>query len=225
MEAILKSVLAALGVLVMFAVAAQPAGAGGPAGGGPAIRTGDYLAVVGSHATVTLETVDIAEPGLTSWGLQITFDPAIVDAVSCLTAELCNPSFAEGTATATGTSEDGITGNTTLAVFSFACLAPGTSTLDLGAAAMDAGPAGAVPDIRLEDGSITCVEAVPGDVDCDGVVNAVDAALVLQFVAGLLDDLPCAENADVNADGDVTAVDAALILQFVAGLIPALPPP
>ncbi len=60
-----------------------------------------------------------------------------------------------------------------------------------------------------------------GDVNCDGTVNAVDAALIL-FEAALLGSLPCAEHADVNGDGITSSVDAALVLQFVAGLIDSL---
>ena len=52
----------------------------------------------------------------------------------------------------------------------------------------------------------------------------IDAAFVLQFNAGLLDSLPCEENADVNTDGSSNAIDALLILQFVAGLLDSLPP-
>ena len=60
--------------------------------------------------------------------------------------------------------------------------------------------------------------------DCSATIDAIDAALVLQFVAGLIGSLPCQDAADVNADGIVNAIDAALVLQFVAGLIPGLPP-
>ena len=65
--------------------------------------------------------------------------------------------------------------------------------------------------------------ALTGDVNCDGMVSAVDAALVLQFNAGLSASVPCAAGADVNGDGDITSVDAALILQFTAGLLDSLP--
>jgi hypothetical protein len=58
-----------------------------------------------------------------------------------------------------------------------------------------------------------------GDANCDHTVNAIDAALVLQFSAGLLSSLPCPQNGDVNHDGSVNAIDAALILQYVAGLV------
>jgi len=58
-----------------------------------------------------------------------------------------------------------------------------------------------------------------GDVNCDGLVNAIDALFVLQFIAGLLPAFPCPDAADVDGSGAVTAIDAALILQHAAGLI------
>lgn len=61
-----------------------------------------------------------------------------------------------------------------------------------------------------------------GDVNCDGLANSIDSALVLQYGAGVLRSLPCQRNADVNHDGSINAVDAALILQREAGLVPHL---
>jgi hypothetical protein len=61
-------------------------------------------------------------------------------------------------------------------------------------------------------------DGASGDVDCDADADNVDAALVLQYDAGLIRSLPCAQNADVNGDDAIGSVDAALILQYEAGL-------
>ena len=58
-----------------------------------------------------------------------------------------------------------------------------------------------------------------GDVDCTGGATSLDAALVLQFSARLVDTLPCAGEGDVNGDGSIGPLDAALILQISAGLL------
>ena len=56
-----------------------------------------------------------------------------------------------------------------------------------------------------------------------GIKNpSIDAALVLQYGAGLVASLPCLQNADVNHDGSIDAIDAAVLLQFGAGLLPRL---
>ena len=62
-------------------------------------------------------------------------------------------------------------------------------------------------------------DALLGDVDCDGVVSSLDALLLLQLVAQLVDELSCPDVADVNGDGVVDAVDALWILWIEAGLI------
>lgn len=64
-----------------------------------------------------------------------------------------------------------------------------------------------------------------GDVDCNGNVNAIDAALILQKTAGLIDTLACQEAGDVDSNGLLNAIDAALMLQYDAGLIDKLPEP
>lgn len=63
-----------------------------------------------------------------------------------------------------------------------------------------------------------------GDVSCDGEVNSIDAVLLLQYVARIIEALSCQELADTSGDGNIDSVDAALVLQFDAGLIDSLPP-
>ena len=50
-------------------------------------------------------------------------------------------------------------------------------------------------------------------------MDPLDATLILQYYAGLIDTLGDMSNADVNASGTITSVDAALILQAAAGII------
>ncbi|MCH8065750.1 MAG: hypothetical protein IIC90_07990 [Chloroflexi bacterium] len=57
-----------------------------------------------------------------------------------------------------------------------------------------------------------------GDVNCDKVTNSIDAALILQVDAGLIDTVSCAGVADLNLDGTINSLDAAIILQITAGL-------
>ncbi len=64
----------------------------------------------------------------------------------------------------------------------------------------------------------TAVSARCGDVDGSGSVNSIDAALVLQYTAGLIQTLAYPEGADVDNSGMVNSIDAALILQNTAGL-------
>ena len=73
-------------------------------------------------------------------------------------------------------------------------------------------------------GVSTNIGTLIGDVNCDGVVDPVDAQILLQFIAGLIGALPCPQNADVNESGSTNASDAQLILQFNAGIIDSLPP-
>ncbi len=71
------------------------------------------------------------------------------------------------------------------------------------------------------EASVTCrpKSGQLGDIDCGGTVDSVDAALVLQFSAGLLEPLNCDYKGDMTQNGRLDSRDALLILQNVAGLI------
>jgi hypothetical protein len=61
-----------------------------------------------------------------------------------------------------------------------------------------------------------------GDANHDGVVDSMDATLILRYYAGLEDNL-CMKRTDVNQDGEINSMDATLILRYYAGLIEQLP--
>jgi hypothetical protein len=73
----------------------------------------------------------------------------------------------------------------------------------------------------VTSGKVTVIggSVATGDVNGDGNTTAVDARIILQYVAGSRSltaaQLPLV---DMNGDGNVTAVDARIILQKVAGL-------
>ena len=90
------------------------------------------------------------------------------------------------------------------------------------ASPIDVSPVGGV--LHVTDAAPCVAATTVGDASCDETVNAIDAALILQSIAGLLNALPCEDNGDANQDGSIDAIDAALVLQFVAGLVANLPP-
>ncbi len=56
-----------------------------------------------------------------------------------------------------------------------------------------------------------------GDINGDGKVNSIDAALILKYGAGAQSATVAQEAADFNGDGAVNSIDAAMILKAVAG--------
>jgi len=68
---------------------------------------------------------------------------------------------------------------------------------------------------------VTAPPAPPsGDVNSDGNVSMVDAMLIAQCVAGLIDcDTISEVAADVNCDGNISMVDTMRVAQYVAGII------
>jgi hypothetical protein len=65
-----------------------------------------------------------------------------------------------------------------------------------------------------------------GDVNKNGVINSIDALLLLQHIAGHRDlGSPRLANADVNQDGVVDSRDATIILQYISGFVSVLPVP
>ena len=70
------------------------------------------------------------------------------------------------------------------------------------------------PDVEV------VVHGNAGDADCDASLQSLDALLILQFDASLVDSIPCGDASDMNEDCVLDSLDAALILKVVASLIP-----
>lgn len=161
---------------------------------------------------------------------------------------ICNASFGPGVLRVAGISVGGLAGSSDLAHITFHCASIGISELAVNVDIFSDASLGAPQPISVvvQDGAVSCSESpppatpttlptegpeptaapprsepdkLPGDADCDGDVDAIDAAFLLQFEAQLVDELACAENADVNHDGVAGPIDAALILQTSAGLL------
>ena len=86
---------------------------------------------------------------------------------------------------------------------------------------------GSIPDrphtFLTDEGGGASDIVILGDVNCDGVIDPIDALWILWLISGLIENLPCEKNADVNVSGSIDSIDAALILQFVTHLIGSLP--
>lgn len=82
---------------------------------------------------------------------------------------------------------------------------------------------GLCPAATIQRSVVVHVIGMLGDFNCDGMINSIDAAIVLQISAGMIGPRPCTGAGDVNEDGYTNAIDAALILQYTAGLITTFP--
>jgi hypothetical protein len=128
-----------------------------------------------------------------------------------------------------GSSWPGLFGDGVLGTITFECENEGSSILYLSVfSLLDATFGDPQPvDAIAGDGAIGCTaprSLAVGDVNCDGNINSIDATLILQVAAELINSLECPENSDVNQDGAASVLDALLILQYNAGLIDQLPP-
>ena len=124
----------------------------------------DATAAVGETATVDVGAHDMPEPGLGSWTIDVSYDPAIVSVESCAlegsvdcTVDVVTENTVRFVGFVTG---DGLVGDTLLGSITFTCDAEGenaltinTDTLDMNDATLgDPAPIGAA----VSDGTITC---------------------------------------------------------------------
>lgn len=233
-----------LGLVAALGVAAALLGGvvSGVFAQGTTVRIDSTEAQVGFEGQIDLTVHDLPAAGLGAWTIDINYDPSVAVPVQCDAKKggICNGGYDENTIRVTGINAFGLQGEATLATVYLACVEPGDSDLALELSVFADATAGdpQTIDAKVEHGSFVCVaepvEPTPkptetpmptvegklaGDANCSDTVDAVDASLILQYAAGLVDELPCLENADVNHDGSVNSIDANLVLQIGAGYI------
>ena len=223
---------AALGLLIGLVLFARQGHALHP----PTIAIGSMRLNLNDEGSLDLESLNMREPGLLAWTIDITYDPQIIHASQCRgrLGGVCNAAYAADTVRFTGAYRDGLLGDHALGSVIFVCDAQGLSPLTIAIEVLaDATPLDPQEiDASTQDGMVACDTTLPeptlqpelGDVDCNRDIDSVDALYILQWSAGLLSSMPCGNAADIQKNGRVNSVDAALILQFEAGLIDQLPP-
>jgi hypothetical protein len=197
--------------------------------GSPTLNIGHVTMLPGENVQMHLQTTDVGSPGLGAWQIDIDYNPDIVTPLACTAgpASVCNVNYGPGTVRVVGAASNGRRGDVTLSTVQFRCDHVGATALAITAMEFHDATSGAPQpiNVNIEHGSINCLSPEPpqstlnGDANCDGLVNSIDALIVLQYVAALRSSVPCPNLADYNHDGRISAVDAALILQRDAGLI------
>lgn len=214
---------------------------------GPAVSVTSVSAQVDALANVEVWALDIGPPGLAAWTVNVHYDPTKITVLTCTPLQngFCNTDYAAGTVRVVGSTDNGLQGDVVLASIGLICTQGGSSNLTPEAEVFADATVGDPQPINatMLQGAVTCTQnsggptptptqgsqptptppatepKLPGDADCNGVVNSIDAALILQYDAGLISSVPCPDDANFNHDGSINAIDAALVLQTEAGLI------
>ena len=131
------------------------------AAGGGTISVGAATVAVGGEGTVSLQSLNMAEPGLGAWSMNVVYDTALVQQTACSpqSGSVCNPNFAADTIRVTGATANGLVGNATLATFTFRCISVGTSALTVTVDTLADATPGDPQDIAAgtTNGSVTCL--------------------------------------------------------------------
>lgn len=144
----------AIAVVLLAGILATPASA---ASGTAKIGS---ASVASGSASVDVSALNVGDPGLGAWSIDVAYDTAVVTATDCGAEQggVCNPDFAADTVRFTGANAGGLDGTTVLAHITFQCVADGTSpltmTLNIFADATVGGPQPL--DSTIQNGSFTC---------------------------------------------------------------------
>lgn len=170
------------------------------------ISIGSASLSVGAEGSVNVDSLNMPEPGLGAWTIDITYDPAVVSAVACIAENggVCNPAFESNIVRITGATASGIVGSDSLGAIVFRCNVVGSSQLIVNVPLLVDGTIGDPQPIvaATQNGSITCsaVSSDGGD-DQDDVFDCSDF-LFRDIAQAILDaDASDPHNLDPDNDG------------------------
>lgn len=239
----MKKALSIALALVLALLLAAPVLAADDSAAAVAVSLDKSAAAVGDVLTLTL-TLDQAVEGVTSFEYRVVFDTAKLtykDAqcgTACTSAQINLLAAVDGKAPVTVNYVDPTSAGVTLAAGVVATLRfEAKEALDAAAleAALKVENKGVVLGSNFDTinstaqvGSLTVAQVTLGDVNSDGDVNNIDAALIYAHFNGKLSGDNCFTDAqlaaaDVNGDGKVNTNDAALVYAFYNGRITQWP--
>jgi hypothetical protein len=159
---------------------------------GPTAAVGDGSAALGERVTVELAANGIAAPGLAAWSIDISYDPSVLEVLSCNPVadtgnQVCNPDFTDDSMRLAGASANGLEGDSTLAELTFKCIAAGTSDIEIGLVTFADATLGAPApiDAEVDNGEITCAAGAAGLPDSGQGAGRESGASLFWLVATL----------------------------------------
>jgi hypothetical protein len=133
------------------------------------IRIGSATMAPASQSDVALQALNVTEPGLGAWSIDISYDPTVVTPVACApqSGSVCNPNFDSDTIRVSGANATGLDGDSTLAVITFGCADAEAST------ALTLNPT-EFADATIGDPQPIDTTVVNGSISCQGAVSATE---------------------------------------------------
>lgn len=204
--------IVALGVVMAIAVALGVTTRETSAGAEAIIAVDSATMAVGSQAGLDVRALNVGEPGLGAWSIDIFYDPEVVSAVDC-TAEqggVCNPAFAANTVRFTGASAGGLEGDTKLAEIAFMCDVEGSSALTVSIEVLADATVGAPQPMTssIQNGQITCGDA-PAPTSTPDSGDDVEACSIFDYQEDAQNALKSdpSDPIGLDADGDGVACE------------------
>lgn len=200
----------ALGLVLAIAIGFGFTATQTSAGADVAVTIDSATMGVGTQADLDVNILNVGEPGLGAWSIDIFYDPAVVSAVSCAAEQggVCNAAFAPNTVRFTGASAGGLLGTTKLAEIRFSCDTEGLSPLTLSIEVLADATIGAPQPLTasVQNGTVACGTTAPTATPPSGSDGACDAFDFQEDAQQALISDP-SDPADLDPDNDGIACE------------------